>query len=103
MSTPSPEKEIVELEERLHAVVGTTFSAAAPILADRSLRVELEPIHRHGEGSGYRSHIEAVVRYPDGDVHDILYLPIAEHGRVVIVDELAEAWVKETVAEILEA
>ncbi len=101
LSTDSAPSEIYELEEGLCGVVRGAFVAHRQSLADAGLRVELEPIHRSGHGDSYRSHIEAVVRYLDDDVHDILYLPVAQNGHVVVLREIAEAWVQDTVAEII--
>ena len=57
------------------------LTSRAAEFEDAGLRVELDPIHRSGNPASYTSYLEATIRYPDDDVHDILFFYITLEGR----------------------
>ena len=93
--------EIHDVEETLYGVLRREFDARSTEFRDAGLRVELDPISRSGSGSNYVSFIEAIVRYPDDDVHDIVFLYVAREGRLVADPTTMPAWITKTVNESL--
>jgi hypothetical protein len=93
--------EIQQVEETLHGVLRREFDARSTEFCDAGLRVELDPISRSGSPSNYVSFIEAVVRYPDNDVHDIVFFHVAREGRLVVDPATMPQWITETIDESL--
>jgi len=93
--------EISTIEDEFHRLVGSEIDKRCQALRDAGLSVELEPLHRDGVGASYASYIEAVFRYEDGDVHDVLFFYIAREGHLVIMREPTTAWVVQAVDEIV--
>lgn len=68
---------------------------------DAGLKVDLDPVCRSGEGSGYVSYIEATLRRDDDDVHDVVFFYIAREGRLLVDTEAMPQWIAKTLDESL--
>ncbi len=77
------------------------FDARRADLDALCLSVELDPIARHGKGSHYTSSIEATLRWPDANVHDVVFLNVVDQGRLVINMETIDLWIRETIDETI--
>lgn len=93
--------DICQVEETLHGVLRREFDARSTEFRDAGLRVQLDPISRSGSGSNYKSFIEAIVRYPDHDVHDIVFFYVAWEGRLVADPTTMPEWITKTINESL--
>lgn len=101
MSTHNTQDEIHQAEEALQGVLRREFDTRSTEFRDAGLRVQLDPISRSGSGSNYVSFIEAIVRYPDDDVHDIVFFYVARDGRLVVDPTTMPEWITKTIDESL--
>lgn len=101
MSSHSTLDEIRRVEEALHGAVERELDSRGVQLRDAGLTVELDPISRSGEGSGYTSYVEVTLRYADGDVHDVVFFYIARDGRLVVDEASTSEWITKTLDESL--
>ncbi len=101
MLTSREYNEIHDVEEALYGVLKHEFDAKSTEFRDAGLRVQLDPISRSGSGSSYVSFIEAIVRYPDHDVHDIVFFYVAREGRLVVDPTTVPKWITKTIDESL--
>lgn len=92
-----PPENLEQVEERVHGLVRRGFDARRAELNALSLQVELDPVARRGEGTQYASSIEATLRWPDADVHDVIFFYIVEQGRLVIDVETIDSWIRDTI------
>jgi hypothetical protein len=101
MSTHSTSDEIRQVEETLHGILRHELASRCAEFCDAGLRVVLDPISRSGKGSNYVSFIEATVRYPDNDVHDVIFFYVAREGHLVVDAAVMPREIGEVVDESL--
>jgi hypothetical protein len=101
MSTHSASDEIRQIEEKLYSILKHELASRCAEFRNAGLRVVLDPISRSGKGSNYASFIEATVRYPDNDVHDVIFFYVAREGHLVVDAAVMPREIGEVVDESL--
>jgi hypothetical protein len=93
--------EFTEVETNLHRVFEDAFRRRDAELESLGLKLQLEPVKRRDSGGLYSSSVEATLRWPDGDVHDVFFLQLVDQRRVVADVGEASSWLEDQLADSL--
>ena len=85
------------IEDQMRDLVRGSLEARRTDLEALGLQLELEPVARHGEGGSYASPIEATLRWPDGDVHDVIFFYVVQGGGLVVDVDSAASWITDVI------